>query len=124
MTEKKGSLDSLVICGNDLGRQGQQLQPGEWLDKRQPSSQQELWAKQTAQKGSSLVSWAVKVTGEKCTFRTVTFYSYNLTVNRANDSGCASCLDCLTVMTYPEIELFSVNNLPGILETAKASNRN
>lgn len=51
-----------MVFGNVSGRQGEQPQKGEWLDKSKWLIKQILVC-QMSQKGSSLVSWAVKVTG-------------------------------------------------------------
>lgn len=53
----------VVVCGNDLGRLGEEPQLGQWLDKRQFIPQKKC------RNGkhfsfTSLVSWVVKVTKE------------------------------------------------------------
>lgn len=52
----------LVICGNDLGGEEKEMQVSS-------STLQREWGPDRCQKGFSLISWAVKVNGKRCTFR-------------------------------------------------------
>lgn len=61
--------DDVTMCGNDLERQGEEPQPGQWSNNEQSSWQKEYGLGQMSQKGYYLVFRVVKATGKKIHFQ-------------------------------------------------------